>query len=135
MRDRAVRSVRPPRLVGAHPALGRDVAAVADQTAHLRHAAERALTRFGRSIADRQIVQRHLFTAAAGVTAQTAVVSRLSASLARGGGVAAERVLAAQFLPESRLAVEGAFEALDADPRGAREAARVTRQAGGYPLR
>jgi acyl-CoA dehydrogenase family protein 9 len=135
LRDRALRTVRPARLDGTAPELAKDVAEIASRTAHLRGAAEKALTRWGRSIQERQMVQRHLFTAAAGLTAQTAVVGRLGAALQDAGpDLEAEQALAAQFLVESRLQVDGAFAALDRDARGAREAARVTRQAGGYPL-
>lgn len=135
VRDRARRTLRPTRLAEVHPTLTRESAAIAGQTAHLRAATEKAIARFGRSVQDRQIVHRHLFTAAAGITAQTAVVGRLSGAIGRGDAtVETERVLATQFLTDSALSVEGAFRALEADPRGAREGARVTRQAGRYPL-
>ncbi|MDQ1530715.1 MAG: acyl-CoA dehydrogenase family er 9 [Microbacteriaceae bacterium] len=133
--DRVQRAVRPAPLSGAAPALGGEAAAIGAQAARLRAAAEKALSRWGRGVQERQMVQRHLFTAAAGITQQTAVVGRLGAAIERAEStLPIERSLAEQFLTDSRLQVEGAFAALDRDPGGAREAARVVRQAGGYPL-
>ncbi|MDQ1512577.1 MAG: acyl-CoA dehydrogenase family er 9 [Microbacteriaceae bacterium] len=135
LRERVQRSVRPPRLRGAAPALAAETAAIAAQTAHLRAEAEKALSRWGRAVQERQLVQRHLFTAAAGITQQTAVLGRLSAALDRGdASLPAEQALAARFLTESRLQVDGAFADLEQGSRRGRDAARVVRQAGGYPL-
>lgn len=133
--ERMRRRVAPARLTGTDASLGADVRAIGAETAELQRAGERALSRFGRGVVERQIVQGHLFAASAGILQQTAVVSRLSASIAAGAAsVPTERVLAAQVLTESRLEVEGAFRALDRDPRGGRESARLVRQTRGYPL-
>ncbi len=135
VRDRVRRTVLPERLPGIDPSLAPAARVLASLTGSLRGAAEKALSRWGRSVEERQMVQRHLFTAAAAITQQTAVLGRLTASIARGGQeLEAERALADAFLTESRLQAEGAFAALDRDARGAREAARVSRQAAGYPL-
>lgn len=96
---RVGRALRPDRLVGAHASLARQSSAVAEQTVHLRDAAETALRRYGKKVQEKQLVQKRLANAAAGIYAQVAVISRATAVFERDGleASAAERTVAINY--------------------------------------
>jgi acyl-CoA dehydrogenase family protein 9 len=132
---RVTRVIRPERLLGAHPALAKQAAAVADQTARLRDRAEAALRRNGKRVQDMQLVQKRLSEVASGIYSQVAVISRISGVLARDGlaSSAQERTVAINFCKGSEREVARQLRALEInDDRHTREIGAAVRSSGGY---
>jgi acyl-CoA dehydrogenase family protein 9 len=132
---RVNRVIHPERLVGAHPALARQSAAIADQTARLRGAAETALRHYGKRVQEKQLLQKRLTTVASGIYAQVAVVSRASAVFTRDGvtASAAERTVAINFCKSSAREVGRALRALEInDDVHTRSIGESVRSAGRY---
>jgi acyl-CoA dehydrogenase family protein 9 len=127
--------LRPDRLQGAHPSLAKQVGAIAEQTARLRGGAEAALRKYGSKVQEKQLVQKRLADAAAGIYAQIATVSRASAVIARDGVIAseAERTVAVSFCDGQARAVARSLRALETnDDKRSHEIGRATRASAGY---
>jgi len=132
---RVNRALRPERVTGAHPALARQSAAIADQTARLRIAAESALRKHGKRVQERQLVQKRLTAVASGIYAQVAVVSRASASFARTGVTesGAEKTVAVNFCKSQAREVGRQLRSLEVnDDAYTRQIGGSVRDAGGY---
>jgi acyl-CoA dehydrogenase family protein 9 len=132
---RVARVIRPERLLGAHPALAKQAAAVADQTARLRDRAETALRRHGKRVQEMQLVQKRLSEVASGIYSQVAVISRISGVLARDGLAASaqERTVAINFCKGSEREVARQLRALEInDDRHTRDIGAAVRSSGGY---
>jgi acyl-CoA dehydrogenase family protein 9 len=131
---RVQRRLAPERPVGVHPGLARPAAAVGEQVSRLRERAEAALRRHGKGIAEKQLVQKRLAEAAAGVYAQTAVLSRATAALQEARpGADDERHLAVGFCKRSAREVARQLRATEVDDDGHGAAlAAATRASGGY---
>jgi acyl-CoA dehydrogenase family protein 9 len=133
---RVQRRISPERPVGVHPSLARSAAAVGEQVSQLRERAEAALRRHGRHVQERQLVQKRLADAAAGVYAQMAVLSRATTSLQEARpGSADERHLAVGFCKRSAREVARQLRALEvADDPHVTALAAATRASGGYAV-
>jgi acyl-CoA dehydrogenase family protein 9 len=132
---RVTRVIRPERLLGAHPALAKQAAAVADQTARLRDRAETVLRRHGKRVQEMQLVQKRLSEVASGIYSQVAVISRISGVLARDGLAASaqERTVAINFCKGSEREVARQLRALEInDDRHTRDIGAAVRSSGGY---
>ena len=112
---RVNRAIRPERFIGAHPALARQSAAIADQTSRLRNAAEAALRKYGKRVQEKQLIQKRLTAVASGIYAQVAVVSRASAVFTRDGLTAsgAEKTVAINFCKGQAREVSRQLRALE----------------------
>jgi len=133
---RVQRRLAPGRPVGVHPSLARHAAEVAEQAGRLRDRAEAALRKHGSRVQEAQLVQRRLADAAAGITAQTAVLSRVTHAIEAGGpDVEAERHVAVGFCKQSARQVARHLRALEVnDDDHVARLAEATRASGGYPF-
>ncbi len=132
---RMTRALRPERLRGAHPALAKRVAAVAEQTARLRDSAEQALRKHGKRVQEKQLVQKRLAEAASGIYSQVAVIGRASAAIARDGLVEArdEKTIAINFCKRSEREVGRQLRSLEInDDRYSRTIGESLRASNGY---
>jgi acyl-CoA dehydrogenase family protein 9 len=132
---RVSRAIRPEKLLGVHPALARQAAAVTDQTGRLRDRAEAALRRHGKHVQEMQLVQKRLSEVASGIYSQVAVISRLSGVLARDGlaASAGERTVAINFCKGSEREVARQLRSLEInDDRHTRAIGAAVRSSGGY---
>jgi acyl-CoA dehydrogenase family protein 9 len=132
---RVSRALRPEKLVGAHPTLLKQVNAVAEQTVRLRDRAEAALRKHGKKVQEKQLLQKRLSEAASGIYSQVAVISRISAVLARDGlaASAAERTVAINFCKSTEREVSRQLRALEInDDRHTREIGAAVRESNGY---
>lgn len=135
VRERVGQRLRPERLEGAHSDMAKQVGQIAEQTARLRGAGEAALRRYGSKIQEKQLVQKRLADAAAGIYAQVATVSRISGVLERDGKIAseAERRVAINFCNSQARVVGRALRSLEInDDKHTRAIGKQTRADGGY---
>ena len=132
---RVTRRLRPEKLVGAHPALAKQVSAVAEQTVQLRDRAETALRRHGKRVQEKQLLQKRLSEVASGIYAQVAVISRASAAITRDGlhDAAAEKTVAVNYCKRAEREVGRQLRGLEVndDPHTRRIAATL-RESNGY---
>lgn len=138
VRERVGMRLRPERLAGAHPSLAAQVGAIAEQTARLRAGTEAALRKHGPKVQERQLVQKRLADAAAGIYAQVAAVSRLSAVIERDGEAPteAEGTVAVQFCEGQEREVGRQLRSLEINPdRRSRQIGSALRSAGGYAFK
>jgi len=133
---RVQRRLSPGRPVGVHPLLARAASEVGDQVARLRERAEAALRTHGKRVQEKQLVQKRLADAAAGIYAQTAVLSRATTSLQEArAGSDDERHLAVGFCKSSAREVGRQLRALEVnDDRHVTALAESTRASGGYAV-
>jgi acyl-CoA dehydrogenase family protein 9 len=135
VRERVGQRLRPERLDGAHSSLNKQVGVIGEQAARLRGAAEGALRKYGSKVQEKQLVQKRLADAAAGIYAQVSVVSRISAVIERDGAIAseAERTVAINFCRSQERVVNRAFRALEInDDKHTRQIGKAARD--GYPF-
>ncbi|MFD1715794.1 acyl-CoA dehydrogenase family protein [Amnibacterium flavum] len=135
VRERVGMRLRPDRLEGAHASLSKQVGQIAEQTARLRSSAEAALRKYGSKVQEKQLVQKRLADAAAGIYSQVAAVSRISAVIDRDGAIASEpeRALAINFCNSQARVVGRAFRSLEInDDKHTHQIGRAARSAGGY---
>jgi acyl-CoA dehydrogenase family member 9 len=135
VRERVSQRLRPEKLEGAHESLSRQVGTIGEQAARLRGAAEGALRKYGSKVQEKQLVQKRLADAAAGIYAQVATVSRCSAVIERDGQLAseAERTVAINFCKSQARAVNRSFRALEVnDDKYTHQIGRAARS--GYPF-
>jgi len=131
---RVSRALRPEKLIGAHPALAKQTAVVAEQTVQLRDHAEAALRKHGKRIQEKQLIQKRLAEAASGIYSQVAVISRFSESLAADAAAAApEKLVAVNYLKRAEREVARQLRGLEAnDDRYTREIGAAVRASNGY---
>ena len=131
---RVSRALRPEKLIGAHPALAKQTAVVAEQTVQLRDHAEAALRKHGKRIQEKQLIQKRLAEAASGIYSQVAVISRVSASLAADAAAAApEKLVAVNYLKRAEREVARQLRGLEVNDDGyTREIGAAVRASNGY---
>ena len=131
---RVSRALRPEKLIGAHPALAKQTAVVAEQTVQLRDHAEAALRKHGKRIQEKQLIQKRLAEAASGIYSQVAVISRVSGSLAADAAAAApEKLVAVNYLKRAEREVARQLRGLEVnDDRYTREIGAAVRASNGY---
>ncbi len=132
---RITRAIRPERLTDAHEVLDKRVAAVAEQTVRLRDGAEAALRKYGKKVQERQLVQKRLANAAAGIYTQVAVIGRATSTFEREGLQisGAEKTVAINYLKRAEREVNRQLRGLEVnDDEFVAQIGRSVRQSGGY---
>jgi len=132
---RVNRALRPEKLSGAHTTLAKQVASVAEQVAHLRDRAEDGLRKHGKKVQEKQLVQKRLADAAAGIYAQVAVISRATAIIGRDGlpVTGAERTVAVNFCEGAARQVNRELRSLEVNSDAVtKQIGKAVRQTNGY---
>jgi len=133
--ERVNRALRPEKLAGADGSLGKQVTAVAEQVARLRDRAEAALRKHGKNVQEKQLVQKRLSDAASGIYSQVAVISRVSAVIARDGAPAAgaERAVAVDFCDRAARQVGRELRSLEVNSDAVtKQLGKAVRASDGY---
>jgi acyl-CoA dehydrogenase family member 9 len=113
--DRVRREVRPESVTRAHETLSDLAEPVGDQVKQFRDAGESLLRKHGKGVIDQGLAHKRLADSLADITAQVAVLSRVTAIFEEQGVEASgqERFIADTFCRRARRRVESRLDALE----------------------
>jgi acyl-CoA dehydrogenase family protein 9 len=120
-----------------HPVLKKEAVIVEDATAQLASAAERALRKHGKEIAEKQFIQKRLAEVAIDLYALAAVLSRTTRAIEQRGedGARREVDLASGFAILAERRLKSRLDKMERDEDELfKHVAGVTYQDGGYPF-